>query len=135
MVVFVVLSLIIVFMDKLSNTNELLLLCGLQAVAPLLSAVTTYKSLPDGYGGIWEYIVCIGQFTQGAWLLVYLSMLRVRETDTGVFFPNGFKTALLLDTFGRYPHRALRGGRRQPKASMPNSKGLICRERKILSQL
>merc|ERR1719271_537620 len=35
----------------------------------------------------------------------------------------GFKTALLLDVFGRHPHRALRGGHRQPQSLAPTSKG------------
>jgi hypothetical protein len=108
MLVFVVLSLIIVFMDTMPKASEVVILCGLQAVAPILSALAVWKSMPDGYGGIYEYVACVGQFTQGAWLLVYLRMLRVKETDTGVFCPMGFKTSLLLDSFGRHPHRSFK---------------------------
>mmetsp|Transcript_89954 Transcript_89954/g.140889 ORF Transcript_89954/g.140889 Transcript_89954/m.140889 type:complete len:888 (+) Transcript_89954:66-2729(+) len=104
MTIFVVLSLVVVYLDRVANLIEMTMLALLQTVAPVLSAITIYVSAPDGYGGIWEYLVCIGLVGQGLWLLLYLYLLRVRETDTGVFFPMAFKTSLLLDTFGRHGH-------------------------------
>lgn len=104
MTIFVVLSLVVVYLDRVVNPREMLMLALLQTVAPVMSAITIYVSAPDGYGGIWEFLVCIGLVCQGLWLLLYLYLLRVRETDTGVFYPMAFKTSLLLDTFGRHGH-------------------------------
>lgn len=106
MVMFVCLSLVLIGMDMAISSKQMMVLGGMQFVAPILSFITVYSSMPNGYGGAWEYIVCLGLFTHGAWLFTYIHFLHVRETDTGVFFPRGYKTSLLLDTFGRNPHRA-----------------------------
>jgi len=82
MVVFVLLSLVVVFMDKVAHSGEMAILVLMQLVAPLLSAITTYESMPNGYGGIWEYIVCFGLFMHGAWLLMSRASIRLHRGDT-----------------------------------------------------
>lgn len=105
MLICVCLSMANLYMEITLADIKLILLFMMQVVPPLLNAITIYMSSPNGDAGVWEYFACIGHFIQGSWLFVFLLFLRVRETDTGVFFPTAYKSALLLDTFGHHPHQ------------------------------
>lgn len=105
MLCFVALSLVIVKLDLLIPTHHFAIGAVLMLTGPVICAAVAFVSSKNkGNPENWEYLMPIALLAHGTWLLYYIWLLRVVDTENGTVLPMAFRTVLYTDVFGWAKH-------------------------------